>query len=103
MRLSHEFANLVNKHVVKDSVANLGINPNSIMGLLATAAKDNEKYVRIVSPYLFAARYYGPDGEVLLDEAQNIKDWLAADPELVDSATWRELVTNPRLRIYETG
>ena len=155
VRLAHEFANLVNKRVVKDAIANLKNNPNSIMGLLTEAGKDDDEHIRIVSPYLFAARYYGPDGEVLLEEAQNVKDWLDADPEriyeivtnsvltsdnffaqsvvdmdmaprllfdeqytelwlgsreegelnpeLVDSATWLELVNHPQLRIYETG
>ena len=155
VRLAHEFANLVNERVITQAVANLENNPNSITYLLSMSEAADDRYVRIVSPYLFAARYYGPDGEVLLDEAQAIRDFLEenprrtyeivtnsvltsdnffaqavvdmdmaprlllddahrerwqgsrregeASPELVDTDTWRELVENPRLRIYEVG
>ncbi len=81
VRLAHEFANLTNKRVVSEAVENLKNNPNSIMGLFARVESTQQKHVRIVSPYLFAARYYGPDGEVLLDEAEEVRAWLAADPE----------------------
>jgi len=155
VRLAHEFGNLVNKHVITEAVANLEKNPNSIMFLLYQASSDEEKHIRIVSPYLFAARYYGPDGEVLLDEAREVREWLAADPErtceiitnsvltsdnffaqsvvdmsmapnilldaedverwraprdkgelnpeLVESASWHEMLEHPQLRVYETG
>ncbi|WP_165954183.1 phospholipase D-like domain-containing protein [Seongchinamella unica] len=89
VRLAHEFANLINKRVVSDAVANLRDNPNSIMYLL-TAIEDTErKHIRLVSPYLFAARYFGPDGELLLDEAAEIRRWLAADEERT-----YEIITN---------
>lgn len=81
VRLAHEFANLTNTRVVTEAIDNLKKNPNSIMGLFAKADSMEEKHIRVVSPYLFAARYYGPGGEILLDEAQEIRDWLAADPE----------------------
>ncbi len=89
VRLAHEFGNLVNKQVITEAVANMATNPNSIMYILSQADSDREKHVRVVSPYLFAARYVGPDGEVLLDEAEEIKAWLAADPERT-----YEIVTN---------
>lgn len=79
VRLAHEFANLTDKRAITEAVANLRDNPNSIMHLLALSEGTNEKHIRLVSPYLFAARYYGPDGEVILDEAQAIRQWLAAD------------------------
>jgi phosphatidylserine/phosphatidylglycerophosphate/cardiolipin synthase-like enzyme len=80
VRLAHEFGNLVNKRVITEAVANMANNPNSIMYILSQANSEREQHVRVVSPYLFAARYYGPDGEVLLDEAEEVKRWLAADP-----------------------
>ena len=153
--LAHEFANLINKRVVSEAVSNMRGNPNSIMYLMQQGNSENDKHIKIVSPYLFAARYHGAGGEILLDEAQEIKDWLAGDPErtleiitnsvltsdnfsaqsivdmdmaprilldeehlalwqssrkdsednssLTNSARWRELIQNPRLRIYETG
>jgi putative cardiolipin synthase len=38
-----------------------------------------------------------------IDLWQGSRDEGELNLELVDSATWRELVNNPRLRIYETG
>ena len=89
VRLAHEFANLTNQRVVTDAIANLENNPNSIMYMFAQAEALERKHVRLVSPYLFAARYFGPDGEVLLDEAEEIRNWLAADPERT-----YEIITN---------
>ncbi len=88
VRLAHEFANLTNRAVVSEAVANLPNNPNSIMYLLAQgSAREQEQeqeressHVRIVSPYLFLARYYDKDGSLLLDEAERILAWLEADP-----------------------
>ena len=51
------------------------------MYLMEQSSSDEEKLVRMVSPYLFVARYFGPDGELLVDEAREIKRWLAEDPE----------------------
>ncbi|MEP4149296.1 MAG: phospholipase D-like domain-containing protein [Halioglobus sp.] len=89
VRLAHEFGNLTSKNVVSEAVANLETNPNSIMYLLSGPGSGDEKHIKVVSPYLFAARYLGPDGEVLLDEAQEIRDWLAED----DERTY-EIITN---------
>jgi phosphatidylserine/phosphatidylglycerophosphate/cardiolipin synthase-like enzyme len=155
VRLAHEFANLIDKRVVRDAVTNMQDNPNSIMYIMGLTRDSREKHIKVVSPYLFAARYLDSEGNVLLDEAEEIKAWLAEDeertyeiitnsvltsdnflaqamvdmdmaprllldevhlerwqgprsdgeanPELIDSAAWRELVSNPRLRVYETG
>jgi putative cardiolipin synthase len=81
VRLAHEFANLGNKAVVTEAVANLSSNPNSIMHLLEQAQGRKRYHSRIVSPYLFLARYYDDEGNLLLDEAQRILDWLAEDPD----------------------
>ena len=81
VRLAHEFANLGNKAVVTEAVANLSSNPNSIMHLLEQSRGLERYNSRIVSPYLFLARYYDGDGNLLLDEAQRVLDWLAEDPD----------------------
>jgi putative cardiolipin synthase len=81
VRLAHEFANLTNKTVVTEAVANLANNPNSIIYLLDQARGRDRSHTRVVSPYLFLARYYDKDGNLLLDEAQRIKEWLAEDPD----------------------
>ncbi|WP_187276524.1 phospholipase D-like domain-containing protein [Parahaliea maris] len=81
VRLAHEFGNLVNRAVVTDAVANLATNPNSIMHLISSAEGANKRHVRIVSPYLFLARYYDSEGSLLLDEAQLLLDWLDEDPD----------------------
>lgn len=81
VRLAHEFANLGNKAVVTEAVANLSSNPNSIMHLLEQSRGHKRYHSRIVSPYLFLARYYDGEGNLLLDEAQRVLDWLAEDPD----------------------
>jgi len=81
VRLAHEFANLGNKAVVTEAVANLSSNPNSIMHLLEQARGRERYHSRVVSPYLFLARYYDGEGNLLLDEAQRVLDWLAEDPD----------------------
>jgi len=81
VRLAHEFANLGNKAVVTEAVANLSSNPNSIMHLLEQAQGRERYHSRVVSPYLFLARYYDGEGNLLLDEAQRVLDWLAEDPD----------------------
>jgi len=79
--LAHEFDNLFNKRVVSRVLQNKESNPNSITGLLTQVNTDDDKRLIVVSPYLFTARYYGPSGEVLLDEAAELRKWLDEDPE----------------------
>ena len=81
VRLAHEFSNLSNRAVVTDAVANLANNPNSIMNLLEQARGHDRSHARIVSPYLFLARYYDDDGNLLLDEVQRVLEWLEEDPD----------------------
>lgn len=81
VRLAHEFGNLTDRAVVTDAIANLANNPNSIMNLLAQARDHERSHARIVSPYLFLARYYDDNGNLLLDEAQRVLDWLEEDPD----------------------
>lgn len=79
--LAHEFGNLISKKPVADAVANMRRNPNSIIYLLTQQDGIDETHIKVVSPYLFAARYTDKDGNVLLDEAAEIKEWLEADPQ----------------------
>ena len=81
VRLAHEFRNLTNRAVVTDAVANLASNPNSIMNLLERNRGHDRSHSRIVSPYLFLARYYDEEGNLLLDEAQRVLEWLEEDPD----------------------
>lgn len=81
VRLAHELANLTDQTVVTEAVENLANNPNSIMHLLAQAGDRERSHSRVVSPYLFLARYYDRDGTLVLDEAQRILDWLAESPD----------------------
>ena len=81
--LAHEMANLVNRNVVREVAANYERNPNSILYVLyrmAAEAKGHE-LSRYCSPYLFLARYLDKDGNVILDEAANIRDYIEANPE----------------------
>ncbi len=81
VQLAHEMANLTNQTVITDAVGNLSKNPNSIMFQLEQARDLDRSHSRVVSPYLFLARYYDKDGELVLDEAQRILEWLAEDPD----------------------
>jgi phosphatidylserine/phosphatidylglycerophosphate/cardiolipin synthase-like enzyme len=47
------------------------------------------KQRRIVSPYLFAAQYYDEEGNLVLDSARNVRDWLEQHPE-----SSLEIITN---------
>jgi phosphatidylserine/phosphatidylglycerophosphate/cardiolipin synthase-like enzyme len=66
---------------VTEAVSNLSNNPNSIMYQLEQARDRDRSHARVVSPYLFLARYYDSDGTLLLDEAQRVLDWLNEDPD----------------------
>ena len=83
VRLAHELGNFVSTNVVEERMENLNKNPNSIVGILDRVFKNSTslKHLRIVSPYLFLARYTKPNGEVIYDEAEDIERWLAEDPE----------------------
>ena len=84
LRLAHEFANLVNDDVVTETVANQEGNPNSVMALLGRLGDDSLEpgsVLRMVSPYLFAARYYDKDGNLIQDGAVDAHQWLSQHPE----------------------
>lgn len=153
--LAHELDNLTNENLFSDAAENMDNNGNSISYLLRQIPGSEYKQRRIVSPYLFAAQYYDEDGNVVVDGAKNVLQWLdqhpdatielitnsvltsdnfmaqsvvdmnmaprllltpelqeawlesyadsEANPALVESDQWRELINHPRLKIYETG
>ena len=79
--LAHELANLTDKKVVNNAVENASLNPNSIVNILATARDEEYDHVELVSPYMFAALYKDKEGNVILDEAQNLLNWLEKNPD----------------------
>ncbi|AQA17344.1 hypothetical protein BST95_02970 [Halioglobus japonicus] len=82
VQIAHEFANLTNRKVITDAANNLANNPNSIIYQLEQVRElDDRTHIRVVSPYLFLAKYYDKQGNLFLDEAQRILDWLAEAPE----------------------
>jgi len=153
--LAHELDNLTNENLFSGAAENMDNNGNSISYLLRQIPGSEYKQRRIVSPYLFAAQYYDEDGNVVVDGAKNVIQWLdqhpdatielitnsvltsdnfmaqsvvdmnmaprllltpelqeawlesyadsEANPALVESDQWRELINHPRLKIYETG
>ncbi|WP_305802113.1 hypothetical protein, partial [Thiolapillus sp.] len=82
MRLAHELANLTNRNVVTETGSNLEHNPNSIISLIAEFGEDldKESRLRLVSPYLFMAKYYDSEGNVVTDNVSDIHRWLAEHP-----------------------
>jgi phosphatidylserine/phosphatidylglycerophosphate/cardiolipin synthase-like enzyme len=80
VRLGHELANVTNKNVVTKAVENLAESPNSIIKLLDRIREKDFEHIRIVSPYLFAAYYKDDDGNVVVDDAKDVRDWLEQHP-----------------------
>lgn len=91
VRLAHELGNLTDKSVVTKAGKNQEKNPNSIMEVLARIGEEapDLKSVRLVSPYLFLAKYKTKDGAVLRDEAEEFREWLDEHPDYT-----LEIVTN---------
>jgi len=159
IRLAHELGNLVNRNVVSQYDKNIQKNTNSIMGMVDRIARIDSggrpQTIRLVSPYLFIAKYEREDGTVYYDGKEAIYEWLGKhpgnvleivtnsvltsdnffaqafidmdtaprllltpefeeqwqqpikkselNPKLVESAEWQEMISNPRIRIYQTG
>jgi len=81
--LAHNLGNITNKKVTKNAVDNLAQNPNSIMYILSKIGDSNDgtETTRIVSPYLFLARYEDKEGNIIVDEAAAARAWLDEHPE----------------------
>lgn len=157
VRLAHELGNLTSRHAVTQAQSNMAANINSIQALLGRGLREQPpKRLRVVSPYLFLARYEGDDaGHAAYDDLRMVEKLLAEHPDstveivtnsaltsdnffaqavidmetaprllltpelrrqwrdgyvknepprdLVESQAWRDLVANPRVRIYQTG
>ncbi len=79
-RLAHELANLTNRAAVTRALANMRENPNSIMNLLQGLTDGQAvRHIRVVSPYLFFARFPPRDESPVLDEARALRQWLDKD------------------------
>ena len=91
VRLAHELGNLTDTKVVTKVERNQQRNPNSIMTILQQVAEEapDARSVRIVSPYLFLAEYKNSAGEMVRDEAENFRQWLAEHPD-----STLEIITN---------
>ena len=89
--LAHELANLTNRNVVTEVEKNLEDNPNSIISIFDKSRKETppKGTVRIVTPYLFIAKHYDADGNVIYDGAAEMHKWLSEDPN-----NKLEIVTN---------
>ena len=89
--LAHNLGNVTNKKVTRDAVENLAKNPNSILYILGQIADSNDgtETSRMVSPYLFLARYQDKQGNIIVDEAASLRAWLAQHPQ-----AQIEIVTN---------
>jgi len=80
--LAHNLGNITNKKVTRNAVENLGKNPNSMLYVLKQIAETNDgtETTRMVSPYLFLARYKDKGGNIVIDEAAAIRRWLDEHP-----------------------
>jgi putative cardiolipin synthase len=87
--LAHELDNLVNENLFSDAAQDMRINKNSIDYLLRQIPGKRFKQRRIVSPYLFAAQYYDDEGNIVVDSARNVREWLDQHPD-----STLEIITN---------
>ena len=89
--LAHNLDNLTNKRVTRNAAENLAKNPNSMLYVLSKISDeaDGTETTRIVSPYLFLAQYKDKQGNVIVDEAVAIREWLDKHPK-----ARLEIVTN---------
>ena len=93
--LAHELGNLVSEDVVTNVDQIKSRNTNSIGALMATVVEeaqrsgDIESRFRVISPYLFIARYVDKEGNVIHDGAETTIRMLEDNPGLSF-----ELITN---------
>jgi phosphatidylserine/phosphatidylglycerophosphate/cardiolipin synthase-like enzyme len=92
--LAHEISNLTDKRVVSNAIENSELNPNSITTVLAKIDNKDADNLHIVSPYLFAALFKDDDGNVLLDEAKDVLDWLDQNPQLTINIVTNSVLTS---------
>ena len=89
--LAYDLANISAKKVTTNAIENLENNPNSILYVLKKIGENNDgtETTRIVSPYLFLARYEDKQGNIIIDEASAMRTWLDEHPQ-----ARLEIVTN---------
>jgi phosphatidylserine/phosphatidylglycerophosphate/cardiolipin synthase-like enzyme len=92
--LAHELQNVIAKNVVTKAVENLGQAPNSIVHILNQLGEEGHKRVQIVSPYLFAARYKDGDGNVVVDDAKEMLEWLDKHPDSTITIVTNSVLTS---------
>ncbi len=86
VRLAHELDNLSNVRVVTGVAENKSRNPNSITYILyevseTDSGSKSSNVLRIISPYLFVAKYFDDDGNLILDGAKEVHKWLDEHPK----------------------
>ena len=83
VRLVEQMSHVVDKRVVRDAVDNYLNSPNSVLFVLNEVLSQTSAggQSRICSPYLFLARYEDSDGQVVVDEAADIRAYIDAHPE----------------------
>ncbi len=89
VRLAHQLSNLTAKKVTTNVEENVKSNPNSIMYLIDKIYQDalqegdvRSGTLRIISPYLFSARYKNEEGEVVFDGAKEVLKLLSENPDI---------------------
>jgi phosphatidylserine/phosphatidylglycerophosphate/cardiolipin synthase-like enzyme len=95
VRLAHELGNLVSEDVVDNVVDIKSRNTNSIGAIIVNIIHEADQEgeikgsLKIVSPYLFIARYKDKEGQVIFDGAKEMIRMIDANPELTI-----EIITN---------
>ncbi len=95
VRLAHELGNLVSEDVVDNVVDIKSRNTNSIGAIIANIIHQADQEgeikgsLKIVSPYLFIARYKDKEGQVIFDGAKEMIKMIDTHPELTI-----EIITN---------
>lgn len=86
VRIAHQLNNLTSTEVTTNVEENLLSNPNSINYLIhkilseSASGDDFHGTLRIISPYLFASKYYDKEGRLVHDAARDLLDFLARNP-----------------------
>jgi len=86
VRLAHQLNNLTSTKVTTNVQENLLSNPNSINYLIrkilseSVSGDDFHGTLRIISPYLFASKYFDREGRLVHDAAKDVLDFLARNP-----------------------
>jgi putative cardiolipin synthase len=100
VRLAHQLSNMTAENVTTDVRENIDKNPNSINYLLekiarkALAGGEISGTIRIVSPYLFCARYYDDNDVLIYDGAKELHQFLAKHPNVKIEVVTNSVLTS---------